>query len=164
MIDESLDGMAMSQDETSVDETETRQEWMAILAKASTEDLEKAWAAIRDRPGFRFLRSPETGLVMVRARAGGTGMRFNLGEATVTRCTVQIDSGSTGTAYVMGRNGHHAELAALFDALLQDPDRRSSLIEQVVHPLRSTLREKKVASARKAATTRVEFFTLVRGD
>ena len=154
----------MSQEETPVDETKMRQEWIAVLAKTSTEDLEKAWAAIRDRPGFRFLRPPETGLVMVRARAGGTGMRFNLGEATVTRCTVQIDSGSTGTAYVMGRNGRHAELAALFDALLQDPDRRSALIEKVVHPLRSTLREKKVASARKAATTRVEFFTLVRGD
>jgi alpha-D-ribose 1-methylphosphonate 5-triphosphate synthase subunit PhnG len=156
--------MAMSQDETPMDETKTRQEWIAILAKASTEDLEKAWAAIRDRPGFRFLRPPETGLVMVRARAGGTGMRFNLGEVTVTRCTVQIDRGSTGTAYVMGRNERHAELAALFDALLQDPDRRSSLTEKVIQPLRSTLREKKVASARRAATTKVEFFTLVRGD
>jgi len=154
----------MSQDETPVNETKTRQEWIGILAKASIEDLEKAWGAIRDRPGFRFLRPPETGLVMVRARAGGTGMRFNLGEVTVTRCTVEIDRGATGTAYVMGRNGHHAELAALFDALLQDPDRRSSLIEKVIQPLRSTLREKKAASAKKAATTRVEFFTLVRGD
>jgi len=154
----------MSQDETHVDETKMRQEWMAILAKASPEALEKAWSAIGDRPGFLFLRPPETGLVMVRARAGGTGMRFNLGEATVTRCTVQIDRGLTGTAYVMGRNGRHAELAALFDALLQDPYRRSSLMEKVIQPLRSTLREKKIVFARKAATTRVEFFTLVRGD
>jgi alpha-D-ribose 1-methylphosphonate 5-triphosphate synthase subunit PhnG len=101
---------------------------------------------------------------MVRARTGGTGVKFNLGEATLTRCTVQIDGGSTGTAYVMGRNRRHAELAAVFDGLLQDPRRQSVLLAEVIRPLRSVLQEKRDASIRKAAATRVEFFTMVRGD
>jgi len=154
----------MSQGEILSDQIKMRQGWMAILAKTSTEDLEKAWAGVRDQPAFRFLRPPETGLVMVRARAGGTGMRFNLGEVTVTRCTVQIDGGSAGTAYVIGRNRRHAELAALFDGLLQDPHRQSRLMEEVIRPFGSILQGKEVVSRRKAAATRVEFFTMVRGD
>jgi len=154
----------MSQGEILWDQIKMRQGWMAILAKTSTEDLEKAWAGVRDRPAFRFLRPPETGLVMVRARAGGTGMRFNLGEVTVTRCTVQIDGGSAGTAYVIGRSRRHAELAALFDGLLQDPRRQPSLMEEVIRPFDSILQREKAISTRKAAATRVEFFTMVRGD
>ena len=154
----------MSQGEILWDQIKMRQGWMAILAKTSTEDLEKAWAGVRDQPAFRFLRPPETGLVMVRARAGGTGMRFNLGEVTVTRCTVQIDGGSAGTAYVIGRNRRHAELAALFDGLLQDPRRQPGLTEEVIRPLGSILQRGKAISNRKAAATRVEFFTMVRGD
>ena len=141
-----------------------RQEWMAVLAKSSVEDLEKAWTLLQDPPAFRFLRPPETGLVMTRARAGGTGMKFNLGEVPLTRCTVQIDGGAAGTAYVMGRDRRHAELAAVFDGLLQDPRRQSGILEEVIRPLRAILQEKKTASHRKAASTRVEFFTMVRGD
>ena len=154
----------MSQGKTLSDQIKMRQGWMAILTKTSTEDLEKAWAGVQDRPAFRFLRPPETGLVMVRARAGGTGMRFNLGEVTVTRCTVQIDGGSAGAAYVIGRSRRHAELAALFDGLLQDPRRQPALIEKVIRPLGSILQREKAISNRKAAATRVEFFTMVRGD
>ena len=154
----------MSETETLVNQRTMRQEWMAVLAKSSIEDLENAWTLLRDRPTFRLLRPPETGLVMVRARAGGTGMKFNLGEATLTRCTVQIDGGSMGTAYVMGRDRRHAELAALFDGLLQDPRWQSGLMEKVIGPLRAILQEKKILSARQAAATRVEFFTMVRGD
>ena len=156
--------ITIRRDEVPGDQKRTRQQWMAVLAKASMEDLEKAWSLLRERPSFRFLRPAETGMVMVRARAGGTGIRFNLGEVTLTRCTVQIDGGATGTAYVMGRNRRHAELAALFDGLLQDPRRQPGLMEEVIRPLRSLLQEKKAASTRKAAATRVEFFTMVRGD
>jgi len=154
----------MSQGKTLSDQIKMRQGWMAILAKTSTEDLEKAWAGVRDQPAFRFLRPPETGLVMVRARAGGTGTRFNLGEVTVTRCTVQIDRGSAGTAYVIGRNRRHAELAALFDGLLQDARRQPGLMEEVIRPLGSIFQRGKAISNRKVAATRVEFFTMVRGD
>ncbi|MBS3918622.1 MAG: phosphonate C-P lyase system protein PhnG [Deltaproteobacteria bacterium] len=145
-------------------DTPLRQEWMAVLAKARPEDLEEAWRSLREKPKYHLLRPHETGLVMVRARAGGTGMQFNLGEMTVTRCTVQVDGGAPGTAYVMGQNRRHAELAALFDALLQDPSRHSSLMESVIRPIKNSIRDRKAMIAKKAASTRVEFFTMVRGD
>jgi alpha-D-ribose 1-methylphosphonate 5-triphosphate synthase subunit PhnG len=141
-----------------------RQEWMAILAKTRPEDLEEAWRPLREKPRYRFLRAPETGLVMVRARAGGNGRQFNLGEMTVTRCTVQIEGGTTGTAYVRGRGGRHAELAALFDALLQDPSRHALLMDDVIRPMERSIRERNAMIGKKAAGTRVEFFTMVRGD
>ena len=34
--------------------------------------------------------NPETGLVMLRGRADGSGHPFNLGEATVTRCVASL--------------------------------------------------------------------------
>ncbi|MGH6917033.1 MAG: phosphonate C-P lyase system protein PhnG, partial [Geminicoccaceae bacterium] len=51
-----------------------------------------------------------------------------------------------------------------FDALLQAPDRRAALLERVVAPLAAAQAEARAAQARKAAATRVEFFTMVRGD
>src|SRR5690606_24690003 len=111
---------------------------------------------------FVWLRRPELGLAMVRGRAGGTGMRFNLGEVTVTRCTLRLEGGATGTAYVAGRNKRHAELAALLDALLQDPSRRDLLIASVVEPLREAARARQRDRLAKAASTRVEFFTMAR--
>jgi alpha-D-ribose 1-methylphosphonate 5-triphosphate synthase subunit PhnG len=145
-------------------DTYLRQQWMSILAKALPEDLEKAWRSFREKPKYRFLRSPEAGLVMVRARTGGTGIQFNLGELTVTRCTVRIEGGATGTAYVIGRDRRHAELAAVFDALLQDPFQHPSLMNCLIHPIDNSIRERKATIEKKAASTRVEFFTMVRGD
>jgi alpha-D-ribose 1-methylphosphonate 5-triphosphate synthase subunit PhnG len=101
---------------------------------------------------------------MARGRAGGTGQRFNLGEITVTRCAVQSADGLIGHGYVAGRDRRKAELVASFDALLQAPGRRPMLLERVVEPLAAVQAEARAATARKAAATRVEFFTMVRGD
>src|SRR4029077_6676311 len=98
-----------------------RRRWMSILAQAGSEELERAWSELSDRPRYRVLRGPEIGLVMVRGRAGGTGARFTLGELTVARCTVELDDGTIGHAYVRGRHLRHAELAAALDAMLQTP-------------------------------------------
>jgi alpha-D-ribose 1-methylphosphonate 5-triphosphate synthase subunit PhnG len=151
----------MSQEPSS--ETMQRQRWLAVLARAATDQLEACWAAA-DRPACTPLRQPEIGLVMARGRAGGSGQRFNLGEITVTRCVVQSADGHIGHGYVAGRDRRKAELVAHFDALLQAPDRRAALLAQVVEPLAAAQAEARAAQARKAAATRVEFFTLVRGD
>ncbi|MCX8116421.1 MAG: phosphonate C-P lyase system protein PhnG [Desulfobacterota bacterium] len=142
----------------------TRREWMSILAKADPKELEEIWGFLGERPHYRFLRPPETGLVMVRARAGGTGKPFNLGEVTVTRCTVQVREGFQGTAYVIGRNPRHAELAALLDALLQDPAQHEALMDLVIRRLQQANRKREARMAQKISETRVEFFTLVRGE
>ena len=141
-----------------------RRRWMSVLAQASGEEIEQAWQALPEQPEYRVVRRPEVGLVMVRARAGGSGAPFNLGEMTVTRCTVDLPSGMAGHGYVAGRNVRHAELAAVFDALLQDPLLTAGLEEAVIAPLEAGQRERRRQVAARSAPTRVEFFTLVRGD
>ena len=141
-----------------------RARWMSVLAQAAADDVEAAWRALAEPPAYRLVRGPETGLVMVRGRAGGTGERFNLGEMTVTRCTVELAGGRMGHAYVGGRDGRHAERAAAFDALLQDPGRRPFLEARVIAPLRARQEAQGAAARARAAGTRVEFFTMVRGE
>ena len=146
-----------------VAEVSARQRWMGLLARARTADLENAWRTLADKPAYEFLRRPEAGLVVLRARAGGSGGQFNLGEATVARCAVRIDGAMTGVAYVMGRDLRHAELAALFDAMLQDGRRGSRLERCVIAPLAAAQADARQAVARRSADTKVDFFTMVRG-
>ena len=141
-----------------------RRRWMSVLAQAPVSEVEAHWRAVANPPAYRMLRWPETGLVMVRGRAGGTGTRFNVGEMTVTRCALQLEGGAVGLAYVRGRDRRHAELAALFDALLQDPARRDALERAVVTPLAGAQAVRRLAAAERVAPSRVEFFTMVRGD
>ena len=110
------------------------------------------------------MRRREAERIPRRGRAGGTGQRFNLGEVAVTRCAVQLDYGAIGFGYVMGRNRRHAELAAAVDAMLQTPSRRDSLERAIIAPLTLRLEEKRLRRSRKAAATKVEFFTMVRGN
>lgn len=146
------------------EEVAQRRRWMSVLALASTEELEARWAALSEPPRYALLRRPEVGLVMVRARTGGTGTRFNLGEMSITRCTVQLEDGALGHAWIGGRDRRHAELAAIFDALLQDPGRTEALSESLVEPLARARDARRRASVARAAASRVEFFTMVRGD
>lgn len=142
---------------------EARRGWMSILARSSRQALETAWEDLADRPGYSFLRRPETGLAMVRARAGSGGTRFNLGEMTVTRCAVQVGE-NVGHAYVAGRDERHAELAAVMDGLLQDERLRPALEESVIAPLRRNIESEIAGEARSVAATKVNFFTMVRGE
>jgi alpha-D-ribose 1-methylphosphonate 5-triphosphate synthase subunit PhnG len=134
-----------------------RRRWMAVLARADADELDECLGAL---PPYRVLRGPEAGLVMVRGRTGGGGSPFNLGEMTATRCTVRTDAGFVGHAYVAGRNERRAELAALADALLQDPLRQASLLDEVIEPLAATQQARRDAVAAKAAATRVQFFAM----
>lgn len=141
----------------------SRRRHLSVLARAPLAELERHMqAAIAPLPGHRFLRRPETGLAMVRARAGGSGEKFNLGEMTLTRCALRLAGGETGIGYVQGRSARHAELAALADALLQSQAHRALVESQVIAPLERLLEARARAAAERAASTRVEFFTLVR--
>ena len=144
-----------------------RPEWMALLSRAPLPLLEQGLAEQANaRP--EWLRQPETGLYMVQGRAGGTGHRFNLGELTVTRCALRLHSDDNtamvGVAYVMGRNHRHAQLAAIADALLQSPALHASLDASVLQPVREHLAREHAQRAAKAQATKVDFFTMVRGD
>ena len=137
-----------------------RQEWLSLLATSKPQTLAVLWADTGLAPDYVMLRKAETGSVMVRGRAGSVGKAFNLGEMTVTRCTIRTESGHTGHAYVAGRDARQAELAALADALLQDDTRRSELMSRLIAPLEQAQREQAERTARKAAATQVQFFTL----
>jgi len=144
--------------------TAARRRWMGVLARADAARLERLWAEHGGDARLEPVRPPEIGLVMVRSRAGGTGERFNLGEMTVTRATMRTPDGRLGHGYVKGRAKRHAELAASFDALLQDDARREALIAKVIEPLAEAEAQRRHALAAKAAATKVDFFTMVRGD
>lgn len=137
---------------------------MGVLARADPAELAQAWDQLGLDVAHDWLRAPEVGMAMVRGRAGGDGTAFNLGEMTMTRCTVRVDGGRTGFGYVAGRDKRHAALAALCDALLQDPARHHRVMDAVVVPLAAAHASRRADRARRAAATRVDFFTMVRGD
>ena len=141
-----------------------RKHWMSVLSKANPGELKKAWNETEPKPGYTHLRQPETGLVMVRARAGGTGRQFNFGEMTVTRCTVALADGTQGFGYVAGTDQRHAELAAVFDALMLAGDSRDQLESRVFSPLAKSYAERRQMASAKSAATKVDFFTVVRGE
>jgi alpha-D-ribose 1-methylphosphonate 5-triphosphate synthase subunit PhnG len=145
-------------------EKKERARWMSVLARAPQAELERAWDDLHPKPDYDFLRRPETGLVMVRGRIGGTGRPFNLGEMTVTRCTVRLANGYVGHAYAAGRSHRHTELAAVFDALLQYPCSGPVVLDSVIGPLEKAEADRRRARNLKTAETKVDFFTMVRGD
>ena len=144
--------------------TSDRQHWMAVLARAPAHLLDELWSEFAGKPEFKPLREPETGLVMVRARAGGEGARFNMGEATVTRCSVISSTDKTGHAYVLGRDVNHARAAAEIDAGLQDAALFADLDRAIIQPLKKAHDEARQLHRGKVAATKVDFFTLVRGE
>ena len=137
-----------------------RKTWMAILAKAAPARLAKL---MPDLPPHATLRAPEVGAVMVEGRAGATGTPFNLGEMTVTRTSVRLECGTVGHAWVQGRDKAHARRAAVADALLQTPA-AAEMLDRIIAPLQSEAASVTAARAAKAAATKVDFFTMVRGD
>lgn len=146
------------------DETNTgRQAFMALLARADRAALEGLVTAYGDLPQAEPVRGPETGLVTIRGRMGGGGAPFNLGEATVTRATVRVGS-RVGHAYALGRDAGKATMAATLDALWQDETRRDAIEGAIAAPLRIAEAEADQRRREEAAATRVDFFTMVRGE
>lgn len=139
-----------------------RRAWLSTLAKSGPAELAAAWAEVAAPPAYRPLRTPEIGLVLVRGRMGGAGDAFNLGEMTVTRAAVRLSSGETGVGYVAGRDRRHAETAAVVDAMMQSPALRPLVEAPVVTRLARAQADRKAEAARKAAATKVDFFTMVR--
>jgi len=137
-----------------------RRHWMSVLARAPADAIETGLSSHAPLPVWTRVRGPEVGLAMVRGRAGGAGAPFNLGEMTVTRCTVRLDSGVAGHAYIAGRDDRRAELAAVADALLQDPVSGVILRNSLIPPLEAASAAARRDGAEKAAATKVDFFAM----
>ncbi len=143
---------------------EQRQGWMAVLAASPPARLAALWQALELRPVYQPVRAPEIGLTQLQARMGATGRRFVLGDMTVTRAVIRLDNGTYGYSYIAGRDKAHAELCALADALMQLDAHHERLQRNLIEPLAALRREQQHMRGREIAASRVDFFTLVRGD
>ena len=137
---------------------------MRVLALSDAETLRSRYAALGAEPPHSLLRGPETGLVMLHGRIGGTGEAFNGGEATVTRATVKLADGSVGHAMALGRVPEKVRQAAVIDALCQDGARATLIDAELIAPIEQALAQADERRRRETAATRVDFFTLVRGE
>ena len=136
---------------------------MAVLAHATSSDIAGRLGGIA-LPAHENLREAENGLVMVRGRIGGDGAPFNLGEATVSRAAVRLASGEVGFGYALGRDREKARMIALCDALVQSDAFAAEVETKVIAPLRVALLASRSRKAAEVAATRVDFYTMVRGE
>jgi alpha-D-ribose 1-methylphosphonate 5-triphosphate synthase subunit PhnG len=159
--------MANTPTQDSPEQTEMRarrREAMALLAASSAAEIARHLEAFGSLPSYDEVRSAESGMVMVRGRIGGDGAPFNFGEATVSRSVVRLETGEMGFGYVLGRDHVKARLIAVCDALVQRDECCTPLEGCVLAPIRSRLAAERNVDAERTAATKVEFFTLVRGE
>lgn len=147
-------------------ESRARQRRLSDLARASEAALAPLFEAFTNAhplPEHVVLRAPEIGTAMVRGRAGATGAPFNLGEMSVTRMSVRLACGAVGHGYVQGRSKEAARIVAVLDAMAE-AGRADAVDRIVLDPLRAARATAKHHRAAKAAATKVEFFTMIRGE
>ena len=142
----------------------SRKRALDLMARAERSELQAAWDSIDPKPDVAAVRGPETGLVMVRGRAGGGGAQFNLGEVTVTRATVRVGEDLIGHGYALGTDQRKVRLVAIFDGLLQRPDMLEPIETQLLRPVEARLEQEDAKLREETAATRVDFFTMVRGE
>jgi alpha-D-ribose 1-methylphosphonate 5-triphosphate synthase subunit PhnG len=140
-----------------------RQAAMAVLAHSDAGDIAGHLDGLA-LPAYENLREPENGLVMVRGRIGGDGAPFNLGEATVSRAAVRLATGEVGFGYTLGRDRDKARMIALCDAMVQSNQFAEIVEANVLAPLRAGLASRRNRKTAETAATRVDFYTLVRGE
>jgi alpha-D-ribose 1-methylphosphonate 5-triphosphate synthase subunit PhnG len=137
---------------------------MQLLARSTLGELavplKRHWPDLETR----VVRAPETGLVMLRGRAGGDGGPFNLGEATVSRAVVELATGERGYGQLLGRNREHAALAATVEALYQRSDEIDKVEQLILTPIETRLAAESQRQRAETAATKVDFFTLVRAE
>jgi alpha-D-ribose 1-methylphosphonate 5-triphosphate synthase subunit PhnG len=148
---------------SSSDTNAVRAQYMRLFALSDWSTLRAATANFADET-HQVIRAPEVGMLMLRGRMGATGAAFNQGEATVTRCTVKLADGTEGHSYILGRNLEHAHRAALCDAFFQKMGAGDPRCAQILVELETFIAERRQNRASKAAATKVDFFTMVRGD
>jgi alpha-D-ribose 1-methylphosphonate 5-triphosphate synthase subunit PhnG len=141
-----------------------RQALMRACAEANEAELEAALTAVGEPLQVEELHPPQIALVMLRGRIGGSGTAFNIGEATVTRAAVRLANGAVGFGYLLGRSERRAKLAAQLDALGQDAACRARLEACFVQPMLARRAALDARAWAAAEATKVEFFTLVRGE
>jgi alpha-D-ribose 1-methylphosphonate 5-triphosphate synthase subunit PhnG len=145
-------------------DTKQRQQLLAVLSKCSSKDIKALWQPLNLTPNYQLLKSPEIGMVMVKAKTGGNGSPFNMGEMTVTRTVLRLDSNQMGYGYIAGRDKEKSLLIAMIDACYQVADWQSEINQKVLEPLQAQHNQAYRAHAQQVEKTKVNFFTMVRGE
>ena len=143
--------------------SEKRKSWMSLLATSNQSDLLNLWEQKKIKVNYVWLRTPEIGSIMAQGRMGVTGDKFNIGEVTITRCSLKLNCGTIGHSYVQGRSKKKAEISALCDALMQTKMSKE-INKNIIIPLEKIKKDNKRKILSKAEATKVDFFTLVRGE
>ena len=155
----------MNPSSDAADATAARRHVMSALEMAPAALLAERFSALEpEAPRAIPVRGPQVGLVMLRGRTGGGGAPFNLGEASVTRATVKLESGEVGHAFILGRDSRKARIAAHLDALWQRSEWQRRIETEVVEPALARHAEEARSKAEETEATRVDFFTVVRGE
>ena len=142
---------------------EKRKSLMSLLATSNQSDLLNLWEQKKIKVNYVWLRTPEIGSIMAQGRMGVTGDKFNIGEVTITRCSLKLNCGTIGHSYVQGRSKKKAEISALCDALMQTKMSKE-INKNIIIPLEKIKKDNKDKILSKAEATKVDFFTLVRGE
>lgn len=141
-----------------------RQQWLATLAHSRSEDLLRFWQQLEIDPECEVIRQPEVGLTRLQGRMGGTGDAFNFADTTITRAVIRLADGTLGYGFIQGRDKHKAMLVAIADALLQQTEFHLRLQTHLIQPLAELQQLAKANTAKEMASSKVDFFTLVRGE
>lgn len=137
---------------------------MSVLARATLTEMSAPIARHWPDLPARDLKPVEVGLVMLRGRIGGDGAAFNLGEATIARAVVELPDGRRGYGHIMGRDGARARMAAIADALWQGKSDCGIIEREIIAPVSARLTRETARKCAEAAATKVDFFTLARGE
>ena len=139
-----------------------RPEWISIFSKTNESLLKNSLDHINFKENYDVLLGPEIGSIMIQGRAGGSGDKFNLGEATLTKCIVKFQE-KTGYSYHLGRNLIKSEYGAILDALMQIESYHSKLL-MYVKEFQEEIQKEKTKIIAGSSESKVDFFTMVRGD
>lgn len=142
-----------------------RQRAMGVMAKSELKAISDCWQTLNITLDYDTIKPAQVGMAMVRAQAGTEGLVYNQGEMTVTRCVLQEKATQVmGVGYTQGRSKQKATLMAEVDLALQNASHQNDVIEKLVEPLEQA-HQRAVAQQNKATdATKVDFFTMVRGE
>ena len=138
---------------------EKRKSWMSLLATSNKNDLLNLWEQKKINIRYEWLRTPEIGSIMAQGRMGVTGDKFNIGEVTITRCSLKLNCGTIGHSYVQGRSKKKAEISALCDALMQT-EMSNEINKSIIIPLEKIKKIIKIKFSLKPKLQRLIFLLL----
>ena len=142
---------------------QARQHWQMVLTKSNSEHIYQNWNALNIPIKYDVIQPANVSMLMVKAKTGGFGNAFNLSEVTVVRCVIQTDAGYRGIVTQIGRDTQKALVCAQIDAMLLS-EHKDIILQQLINPLEMILKQNQQALYEQAQSTKVDFFTMVRGE